>query len=66
MGYTDPAVFAAGGNPYGTSHDTSWGQVTVPETVLDAARYQGRRVATIAEKLMDLDTSFQPITAKPT
>jgi NAD(P)H dehydrogenase (quinone) len=64
MGYTDPAVFAAG-NPYGTSHDTS-GQVTVPETVLDAARYQGRRVATIAEKLMDLDTSFQPISAKPT
>jgi NAD(P)H dehydrogenase (quinone) len=67
VGYTDPAVFAAGGNPYGTSHDTSWGQVTVPETVLDAARYQGRRVATIAEKLIDLDpTSYQPITAKPT
>jgi NAD(P)H dehydrogenase (quinone) len=66
VGYTDPAVFAAGGNPYGTSHDTSWGQVTVPETVLDAARYQGRRVATIAERLMDLDTSFQPISAKPT
>ena len=41
-------------------------QEHVPETVLDAARYQGRRVATIAEKLMDLDTSFQPITAKPT
>ncbi|MBE3583907.1 MAG: NAD(P)H:quinone oxidoreductase [Limnochordaceae bacterium] len=48
-GYTDQAVFAAGGNPYGTS-------VTVPqdtpgspdEKALAAARYQAKRVITVA------------------
>jgi NAD(P)H dehydrogenase (quinone) len=46
-GYTDPAVYAAGGNPYGTS------AVNGPtEAALDAARYQGRRLAKITSRLM--------------
>ena len=44
-GYTDPSLFAAGGNPYGTSHAT--GEQGDPATaeVLTAARHQGRRLA---------------------
>jgi NAD(P)H dehydrogenase (quinone) len=46
-GYTDPAVYAAGGNPYGTS------AVSGPtDEALDAARYQGRRLALITSRLM--------------
>jgi NAD(P)H dehydrogenase (quinone) len=45
-GYTDPAVYAAGGNPYGTSFAASSGNDGVPDpATLDAARYQGRRLA---------------------
>lgn len=47
-GYTDPAVYAAGGNPYGTS--TTGG--TPDEAALEAARYQGRRLAGIASRLL--------------
>lgn len=47
-GYTDPAVYAAGGNPYGTS--TTGG--TPDEAALEAARYQGRRLAGIAGRLL--------------
>ncbi|MEZ4236315.1 MAG: NAD(P)H:quinone oxidoreductase type IV [Myxococcota bacterium] len=48
-GYTDPAVFAAGGTPYGTS-------VTAPGTGLTeqdeaAIRHQARRLVEIAGKL---------------
>jgi len=42
-GFTDPAVYAAGGNPYGASAS---GPPT--EASLEAARYQGRRLARIA------------------
>lgn len=55
-GYTDPVVFAAGGNPYGTS-------VTVPqadtqgtspdEKALAAARYQAKRTVTIASWILE-------------
>jgi NAD(P)H dehydrogenase (quinone) len=44
-GYTDPSVAAAGGNPYGTAHASADGPPT--HDVLAAARYQGRRLATI-------------------
>jgi NAD(P)H dehydrogenase (quinone) len=49
-GFTDPAVSAAGGNPYGTS------LVTDPSAggdaaTLEAARYQGRRLARITIRL---------------
>ncbi|MEU7550994.1 NAD(P)H:quinone oxidoreductase [Streptomyces sp. NPDC044571] len=48
-GFTNPAVFSAGGNPYGTSHPGSSGEVT--EETLAAARYQGERLAKFAARL---------------
>ncbi|WP_127504170.1 NAD(P)H:quinone oxidoreductase [Actinoplanes solisilvae] len=48
-GYTDPAVFAAGGNPYGTSHPGGAG--APGEEKLEAARYQGERLAKFANRL---------------
>ena len=46
-GYTDPSIVSAGGNPYGTSHAAVQGPPG--DEVLAAARYQGRRLAAIAE-----------------
>ena len=45
-GYTDEAVAAAGGNPYGAAHASSIG--SPGESVLAAARYQGTRLAHVA------------------
>jgi NAD(P)H dehydrogenase (quinone) len=42
-GYTNPAVFEAGGNPYGTAFPSGSGPPG--ETVLAAARHQGTRLA---------------------
>ncbi|SDQ61151.1 NAD(P)H:quinone oxidoreductase [Thermostaphylospora chromogena] len=47
-GYTDPVQFQLG-NPYGASHMAGSG--APGEVELNAARYQGRRVATIAAAL---------------
>jgi NAD(P)H dehydrogenase (quinone) len=47
-GYTDPVQFQLG-NPYGASHVAGSG--APGEVELNAARYQGRRVATIAAAL---------------
>ena len=48
-GYTDQSIFAAGGNPYGTSHASEDG---LPGSdVLAAARHQGRRLATITQTI---------------
>ena len=47
-GYTDPLLFAAGGNPYGTS---STGGAGADAAALDAARYQGQRLANFAVRL---------------
>jgi NAD(P)H dehydrogenase (quinone) len=49
-GYTDPVVFQAGGNPYGTS-TTAVPDGQVPAEVLQAARHQARRLVSIVEKL---------------
>lgn len=49
-GYTDPLLFAAGGNPYGTSYPSGQ-EGSVSFEALEAARYQGRRLATFAERL---------------
>lgn len=49
-GYTDPCIYAAGGNPYGTSA-TATREVSVAKEVLAAARHQAKRVVHIAEKL---------------
>ncbi|MGK5544584.1 flavodoxin family protein [Streptomyces sp. URMC 127] len=43
-GYSDPAVFAAGGNPYGTTHSRTAGALPTAQA-LAAARHQGRRTA---------------------
>jgi NAD(P)H dehydrogenase (quinone) len=49
-GYTNPVVYAAGGNPYGAAHPGSSG---APQgDVLEAARYQGERLAGFAQKLL--------------
>jgi len=45
-GYTDEAVSAAGGNPYGTAHASGGGPPA--EDAQNAARHQGRRLARIA------------------
>ena len=51
LGYTDDVVFAAGGNPYGTSWPAGFPSAMPDETVLECARYQGRRLARFAEVL---------------
>lgn len=48
-GYTNEAVFAAGGNPYGTA---AFGPDAPGQAVLAAARYQGRRLAQITSRLL--------------
>jgi NAD(P)H dehydrogenase (quinone) len=53
-GYTDPAVYAAGGNPYGTSFATGQADGDGPDApALEAARYQGRRLAQITIRLLE-------------
>jgi NAD(P)H dehydrogenase (quinone) len=49
-GYTNPAVFEAGGNPYGTAFPSGAGPPT--EAVLAAARHQGRRLAAFTSVLV--------------
>lgn len=49
-GYTDPLLYASGGNPYGTNYVSGSGDGMSDET-LAAARYQGRRLAEYAAKL---------------
>ncbi|GAE25156.1 Trp repressor binding protein [Halalkalibacter wakoensis JCM 9140] len=47
-GYTDPLLFAAGGNPYGTS--VTVGQDgKMQEDVQEAAKYQAKRTVQVAE-----------------
>lgn len=47
-GYTDPAVYAAGGNPYGVSVSAMNGEPRPTAEILAAARYLGRRVAAVS------------------
>jgi NAD(P)H dehydrogenase (quinone) len=51
-GFTDPAVYAAGGNPYGTSSVTGPAGDGPDAPALDAARYQGRRLARTTIRLL--------------
>jgi NAD(P)H dehydrogenase (quinone) len=52
-GYTDPVVYAAGGNPDGTSFAAGPPTGDGPDAAaLDAARYQGRRLAQITIRLL--------------
>ena len=50
-GYTDDIVYAAGGNPYGTSWPAGFPSTMPDDTTLDCARYQGRRLARFAKTL---------------
>lgn len=47
-GFTDASIFAAGGNPYGA---VATGGEGADEKALEAARYQGRRLAQFALRL---------------
>ena len=51
-GYTDPAVSAAGGNPYGASSFGPPSEAGPAREALDAARYQGGRLAQITVRLL--------------
>lgn len=51
-GFTDPVVYAAGGNPYGTSFVTGLTGGGADAAALEAARYQGRRLAQITIRLL--------------
>jgi NAD(P)H dehydrogenase (quinone) len=51
LGYTSDIVFAAGGNPYGTSWPAGFPSAMPDEVTLDCARYQGSRLARFAEAL---------------
>jgi NAD(P)H dehydrogenase (quinone) len=51
-GYSDDAVYAGGGNPYGTSHATGTDGAPPSEGVLGAAQHQGKRLATVTAKLV--------------
>jgi len=51
-GYTDPLLYAAGGNPYGTSHISGYPATLPGEEILAAARYQGRRLAEVTATLV--------------
>jgi len=53
VGYTDKAIAAAGGNPYGVSFSDGRGK-GLPEEKLAAARFQGARVTRIAAALAAL------------
>ncbi|MFE1522266.1 NAD(P)H:quinone oxidoreductase [[Kitasatospora] papulosa] len=49
-GYTDPLLFAAGGNPYGTSWPSGGGEGPSEDT-LKAAYYQGQHLVDITKRL---------------
>ncbi len=48
LGYTDDSVYAAGGNPYGTSWPAGFPSTMPDEVTLACARYQGARLARFA------------------
>lgn len=52
-GYTDPLLYASGGNPYGTSLVSGQGGADdgLPDEIATAARYQGTRWAQITARL---------------
>ncbi len=50
-GYSDPALFASGGNPYGTSWNAGQTGERPDEATLNSARIQGARLAKAAAAL---------------
>jgi NAD(P)H dehydrogenase (quinone) len=51
LGYTDDIVFAAGGNPYGTSWPAGFPSTLPDDVTLECARFQGARLARFATLL---------------
>ncbi|MFC7556345.1 NAD(P)H:quinone oxidoreductase [Pseudoroseomonas wenyumeiae] len=63
VGYTDPSLYAAGGNPYGVSFtDPKGGEM--PAAQLAAARFQGERIARYAAVLSANREALSPMPAK--
>ncbi|QKV93089.1 NAD(P)H:quinone oxidoreductase [Streptomyces sp. NA02950] len=52
LGYTDDIVYAAGGNPYGTSWPAGFPSTPPDETTLNCARFQGARLARFSTLLV--------------
>ena len=50
-GYTDPSLYAAGGNPYGTTVTATAGRGALTAEEKSAIQYQTRRLVEFAEKL---------------
>ncbi|WDL97534.1 NAD(P)H:quinone oxidoreductase [Alicyclobacillus sp. ALC3] len=50
-GYTDPVVFTAGGNPYGTSVTVTDASPDISDAGLQAASYQAKRLVQVASWL---------------
>lgn len=50
-GYVDPIQFQSG-NPYGVSFTSQNGEASPDETVLNAARFQGKRVAEVTAQFL--------------
>jgi len=48
-GYTDPIIYKAGGNPYGTTVTAN--KEPIPDAVKDAIRHQARRLVEFAAKI---------------
>lgn len=63
-GYTDPLLYASGGNPYGVSYATPQ-QGGMPEEILAAGRYQGERVTRFADVLSENRQRLIVPTAQP-
>ncbi|MDP4501926.1 NAD(P)H:quinone oxidoreductase [Nonomuraea turcica] len=51
LGYTDDVVYAAGGNPYGTSWPAGFPSSPPDDVTLSCARYQGARLVRFARLL---------------
>ena len=60
-GYTDPLLYAAGGNPYGTSFVSGIQGARPGDEILAAARYQGRRLAEVTSHLRSFRHVTQPV-----
>nr|MBP8864259.1 NAD(P)H-dependent oxidoreductase [Anaerolineae bacterium] len=56
-GYTDPAFYAAGGNPYGVSATADPQQPEVAEATLEAVRVMTRRLVQVAGWLLKGQTA---------
>jgi NAD(P)H dehydrogenase (quinone) len=63
LGYTDDVVYAAGGNPYGTSWPAGFPSAMPDEATLACARYQGARLARFAAALAPARTVWAAVSA---